>query len=232
MENILSKIQKLLAKAASTDSIHEREALLLKAQELLLEYNLDMSQVETLSGHEDIREESTFYSELWETNLLHCIAVNNFCETMRFTSSKKINVMGKPSNIAVVIYLYKFFHRSLIELGMKAYLKMCEERCNGLEPSKKIKDKYLLDYMLGGVQGINQRMKEQKEESSKDAGVYGIMVISDKKLEEYSYAKYPNQRKGRGLRLNTHSTGYCDGYRDGHGITSYNAVTSGAKQLR
>lgn len=230
-ENILSKIQKLLAKAASTDSIHERESLLLKAQELLQEYNLDMSQVENLEAkQEGIQEDQAQYQDEWERLLINRIAVNNFCKTMSFPSDKKINIIGKSNNIGVVIYLYKFFHHSLLELSMKAYIEMCNEKLEGMQPSKKIKAGFLKEYLIGGVDGISYKMAQQK--ASAASNIQAIMVINDKKVEEYFKIAYPKTTQMKSVKIAAHSNAYGKGYEAGKNINTYNAVTSGAKQLK
>jgi hypothetical protein len=233
-ENILLKIQKLLAKAASTDSLEESESLVLKAQALLQEYNLDMLQVENLELKEEgIREDSAGYQYEWERLLVNRIAINNFCKTMSFPSENKINVIGKSNNISVVIYLYKFFHQRLLELSIKSYIEMCKERCNGLEPSKAVKKNYLKEYLIGGVNGIGSKMEEQKYNAQKESSnLTSLMIINDKKVEEYYKSAYPHTRQMRSVRITANSTAYSKGFNDGKNINTYNAVTSGAKQLK
>lgn len=57
MDNITNKINALFAKAESTDSTHEAEALLAKAQELMIKHAID---AELLGERKDSREEVAF----------------------------------------------------------------------------------------------------------------------------------------------------------------------------
>lgn len=231
-ESIIKKIQKLLAKASSTDSIHEREALLLKAQELLLEYNLDASHLD-LKVEVGILEEQLNYYDDWESTLLRVIAKNNFCRTVRQPWNKKINVIGKSNNISVCIYLHKFFNSTLLELSIKSYMKMCDERLGGQDPSKAQKNKYLNEYLLDGVHGIAYKMRMQKEEAMNNAKVSDLILINDTDVQKYVDEKYPNLRKSRGGSYNPMGSGYSNGFNDGSNIKTGNSrVTSGVKQIK
>jgi hypothetical protein len=81
MEKIIDKIRKLLALAGNNDSGAEREAALNKAHQLLLQHNLDMSQVA-----DKVEEVSAFNNAMgfnpspWIRTIVNSIAELYFCK--------------------------------------------------------------------------------------------------------------------------------------------------------
>lgn len=232
-QSIIKQIQAILAKAASTDSLEERDSFILGAQKLLQKYNLDMSHVTTTIDDKGntISEDSLDFKERWETELMDAIARNNFCKVIWWDKLNRLNVVGKPGNIAVVVYLYKFYHMTLLELSIKSYLQMCKERCNGLEPSKKVKKNYIYEYLIGGCQGIGAKLRKQKQEAKENGEMAALMVLNDGAVDEYFEQKYPKCKEAKAISVSVKSAAWSNGYSDGSNINTYNAVTSGAKQI-
>lgn len=78
---VLEKVRKLLDKAASSEHPPEQEAFQKKAEELLLQHNLDAAMVDRSGGQsgarEDARVRGGFYA--WQQELWKAVAELNFC---------------------------------------------------------------------------------------------------------------------------------------------------------
>lgn len=240
-ESLIKKIKALLDKANSTDSLPEKEAFMLGVQRLLQQHNIDIRKIENIETDDfSVKEDSLIYSDLWEAKLVHVIAVNNFCQTVRNVSDKKVNVIGRKENIEVVITMFQFFANSLLQLSVNSYNKMIEDAKKeyGIDvkkvPGHKEKmNMYLSDYMIGGVDGINAKMREQKQEEIRKNEKYNaVLRINDSAVQEYVSKKYPNLRKGKAMKRNDKSNGYNNGYKDGKSLSPHSNINSRNSYIR
>ena len=232
-ESILKKIKGLMDKANSTDSMAEKETFMMKAQELLLKYNLDSEKVTSYEQvkKEGIEEEKISYQEEWEINLLSGICRNNFCRIVIHPSAQKISCIGKPSNVNVCLYLFSFFRNAILELSIKAYTAFLNEvnEDGDVRLPKNHKMKYLTSYIAGAVDGVTSKMSSQMRIAKNNSDV-GLMVInSDKELEKYFEVHYPRLGSFRGSRAGTvNANGYGRGHADGSNLNASKGI--GTKQ--
>src|SRR5439155_27189213 len=94
---VLTKIKKLLALSASSNP-NEAALAAAKAQELLMQHNLTMSQVET---HGESKYGEAFVktgSRVWRRLLLAVIARNNFCEMVYDAATSQAILIGESHN--------------------------------------------------------------------------------------------------------------------------------------
>jgi hypothetical protein len=242
--SILKKIKALMDKAASTDSIAEKESFMLGAQKLLQKYNLDMSEVQTFqSDDRKVMEDIISYSDDWERNLMSAIARNNFCRILLNTYDLQIIVIGKTDNVGVCIYIFNFFRSALLELSVKAYLGFLESLNDGLKkkvkiPEKKLnalKEKYIHDYLYGGVDGVKDKLELQKKTAEiENANLRGLMVTNEREISVYVDEKYGRflGRARQSNKGNQSSGAYSQGRKDGFGISQGNtALNSGTKRI-
>lgn len=234
-QSIIEKIQKLIAKAQGTDSPQEAETFMLHAQKLMQEYNLEMSHVEK-SGSTDkrITEEIFGYTMRWEATLMDIIARNNFCKSMN--NSSQIYIFGRPENVNVSHYLFNFFKSKMMELGMASFASHFKERLElvKLLSAKKIEKmkvdfekKYMNDYMLGAIDGIEERMDEQAREASRNnSGMAGLVLSSEEEIMAYIRSKYKISygRYDSGPSGSRSGFGYENGVKDGKSISASKAI--------
>jgi hypothetical protein len=235
MEGIVSKIKKLIDKASSTDSQAEKDALMLKAQELLQNYNLE---IETVISHTDdkgnvIVENDLKYEYDWELLLLDYISKNNFSKMLFWTKLKEAGVIGKAHNVSAVIYLFQFYKRALLELSIKSYESYIKERrillrSLGLNfdtlAKKSFKNDYLKSYLERGVEGINAKMIEQKRAAQKEnSKLTDIIIYNDKAVEKFVAEKY-KKIKSTDLSGDESGIGYEKGFEDGKSIEVFSAI--------
>jgi hypothetical protein len=138
MSKILDKIKKLYDKSLSAKELGnqaEAEAFLAKATELLAEHNLSFSDLKS----DEEKEEEIFFDEeqgrhfplydkpeqgRWRMDLLATLAKNNFCTCIyrgNGTAYFRGFLIGTPTNIEIVRYLYEISQNLFPELAAQSY---------------------------------------------------------------------------------------------------------------
>lgn len=239
-EGTLKRIKNLLDKADSTDSIHEKDACMLKIQELLQNHNLELSFVQGIRD-DKFQEVVVKYEDRWQADLICVICINNFCKGIITNKSEPknlgtFNVIGKSININVCLYMYDFYKNNLLKLSVFAYKDYLEKKKLELEnmgidldtiPQAKFKNTFLKDYLSGGVTGICSKMQKQKKEAEMlNPDLKSLVLISDADLEKEYEDKYPERRKSRSQKVKNYSA-YMNGYNDGKSIIYGSGVNSG-----
>ena len=118
---VLTKIKKLLALSTSSNP-NEAASAAAKAQELLMQHNLTMSQIET-HGQESQYCEAFVNtgSRVWRRLLLTAIAQSNFCDVVYDPRIKSTALIGEAHNQEVVVYLYDYLIGQLEPMALTAY---------------------------------------------------------------------------------------------------------------
>lgn len=169
-ETKIGKIQALLAKAESTDSPHEAEALIAKAQELMTRYSIDEAVLRTSKTGTD-REDAVVTD--WEVcgpyakakaTLLGCVARNNGCKIVQGAKlnsdqNLRVYIAGFPADIARTQDLYT-------SLLIVAQTDMIRER--RLNPNVHGKS-FAHSFWLGFASRINQRLAAMKASATAEA---------------------------------------------------------------
>ena len=103
-ESLLFKIKALLNKAESSDSQEEKDAFMMKAQDLIHKNGLTHEKVlaerwDSKSGfkEEDIIEERVSYEEEWDRKLMQSISEGNMCKVIMNSGKKLIYIIGFES---------------------------------------------------------------------------------------------------------------------------------------
>lgn len=177
---ILAKVQKLLALAGNNPNENEANAAYAKAQALIAEYNLDMSQslgekVEfavmacTHSNNEGYRKH------------LACIIAENF-RVKAFVQNGTVNFFGLKLDVEVAVevfnHAYRYSHNRGLYMERKA-------RANGMS-TKGVANSYWRGFMQG--------LKEVLDEQCKALMIITPSEVENKWAEEYM----PTMRKGVG----------------------------------
>ena len=113
-EKIKGKIQKLLAKADSTDSPQEAENLFVKANELMIKFKIsqfdidELNQVDTGAVETNQIEFGKVSLEgKWEIDLMAAICEHQGCDYTWKTWSKVFTVYGSKEDTEMAIYFFE-----------------------------------------------------------------------------------------------------------------------------
>ena len=244
-DSIMHKIKHLIEKSKSSDSQAESDSFMLKAQELLAKYNLDSYHV---TSYEQVKKEGVMEDKIshggdWEYQLLKAISRNNFCKNIIHTKTL-CSVIGFPSNVEVVNFLFDFFRKEIMDLGMKAYsmflyendvdADMLSDINKGRKKAGKKtnhQEQFIEDYLFGAVYGVKKKMEDAQAEQAKGNGEFGIMLSGQNDaVQKYIEEHYPFCGSARVGNGRGDSGAFSLGSRDGYGIQR-TGLGSGQKRI-
>ena len=212
---VLTKIKKLLA--LSTSSNPNKAALAAaKAQELLMQHNLTMSQVETHGSESQYCEAFVKTgSRVWRRLLLTAIAQNNFCEVIYDPRIKSAALIGEPHNQEVVTYLHNYLVGQLEPMAATAYK---------LSLTTMHAKSWLDSFYVGAVNAIYERLVAQKNEMAAASNACkSLVVVKDAKLQAAVRKFYPSIKTGQAKRIRS-SNGYHEGVEAGKRVALSKAI--------
>lgn len=174
IEKMLGKVQKLLALAGNNPSDEEAKAAALKAQQLIAQYNLDMSQAVGDKGFKySLIQAVHSNNEGYRSPLATILAQNFSCKAILI--GNMVNFFGRDGDVQVCAevynYLYKFSHGVGLKLERKA-------REQGLS-TKGVAN----SYWQGFMSGIRAELGRQSE---------ALAIIVPKDVVEGFAEKFPN----------------------------------------
>ena len=228
-ENIMHRIKKLLnlANVKQNDSPQEAAQAASKAQELLFTYNLEMVDIEGINlqvpeGYEKTESilNSNKLTNSWKSGLFFGVAKNNFCKAVGHPGERKISLIGKPSNIQIVVYLYEYLEREIERLATNYVKYILTKKASSHR-----------NFCYGAMEIIRIRLAWQKEQNEKASEKStALVVVKDKELSKEVKKHFPNlQRRSNSIRI-VNRTAYLSGRTAGQGIAINQGVCSPSRK--
>ena len=183
MANITDKIQKLLNLAGNNPNEQEAKAALLKAQELMAQYNIDM---DGLHKEEKIVHKlvSTAVKAHKLNNALAVVIADSFaCKTIIVDG--KLSFFGREDNAEASASAFSFAFKAMKRGGDKA------TRDNGYQPGHNGAAHYYNSYVLGFIHGLKKAMDAQ----TVALAVVVPQDVKDKFDERFKERKYYHSSK-------------------------------------
>lgn len=244
-EKLIDKVRKLIAKAESTDSQAEADALMMRANQILLEHNLSMSSVEMDEEENRITEEShaTRFGEnkhegnQWEFLLMSTLCCHNMCgcilHVQKGVPGGTISIIGKPGNAETVLYLFDVARETIRRLSKQAYSsyrKGIMEEYDDHEEQALLKSEILAyrmpwirNYLKGAALGLNAKLESQKEKIVEESGVadqFALMVLdNDKAIDAFKDKFYGDKLTDKKKATVANQEAFELGMRDGENIS-------------
>ena len=232
LEGIKSKIEKLFNKAESAKemgSLQEAEIFMAKAQDILMKYNVDKSQLNL--GFEqgnpclvdrlnmpDLHGWSKSDGK-WLIRLYNYVAVNNFCKVVAH-GNFTLSIIGEPANVDVVKYMVANIVPKIKQLRLKAW-----KEYNGPEKTNSFKR----GYYAGAATGIYTKLRDLMEANkAKYDGLEGIIKMHNVVVDEKTADEFGRLRSSKSRKLSSVS-GFNQGHSDSKGI-SINKGVGGSRQ--
>lgn len=218
-EKIIETIKKLLALGGNNPNEAERNAAIAKANELMLRYNLERSQLEKedLSEYED--------QDMNTQGVAGCRLIRSICKEFFFVDmvlyarQKKWCFVGTKTNVEIAIYM--FWHiKSKFDEAWKSYRKQASEIAHH---SKN-------DYYMGLYQGLRHKLEDEKARLKQEEG---LVWVGDPNIKKYEIEKWGNKlSQASNYHMNSGSSGDRSakdhGYEQGRKMQLSKGISHGA----
>lgn len=203
MEEIVKKIEKLLALAGNNPNEHEALAAALKAQELIAKYNVS---IDCLGAKKEMQKIGTARHTngkgyKWRYRLAEIVARNFRCKVF-LLNNVDVVFYGYESDSKAALATFSF----LFKVGNKLSAKYCNEYKKTHVNANGVRNTYLKGYCAGIANAL-------------DAQCTALMVIVPQEVEE-QFAEATKSVKPKHVTYNIKkdSAIYIDGKRDGRTV--------------
>lgn len=170
LDEIQEKIAKLLNKAESAKelgSLEEAAAFTAKVSELLMKYNLSLSDIKGKKDKDDVEANKINLADLhgynktegdWIVQLYNCIAKFNLCRVIKINKGDALAIMllGDKYNVETVVFISSQLVNRLKILQRQRFKEYSE--AGG--PEKK--GTFKRAYFIGAINAIWDKLEEQK----------------------------------------------------------------------
>jgi hypothetical protein len=181
--NIIAKIQKLLAKAGSTDSPQEAEALFTMAQSLMVKHRIEQSALNVTDESEVLHNAvQCFKFRLegnWEVKLASTIARPNCCDTIYNKHTGVITFYGVQQDIDLVLYLFETTRETFRRISKSEFRKGTKE--NTIQDGK---NKFIRSFLLGACYGLSTKIQQMTAQHVEESGSKGYEIMITSALEK------------------------------------------------
>lgn len=222
-QNIIRKVKGLLAIAKDHKNDEESQSAFILAQKLMIQYGIEVSEVEDESLEKDERsigEESvTVFKRLywWERRLAQIIAQNfrvkYFLNSQRIGRQQKRRIVfygfGRDLELSKEMYLLAY---EVLVFHSKEYIHQYYQKNDCLKRDRYVTESLKSSYINGFLLGLEERFAEQVSELRQ---VYELLVLVPEAVEE-AYAKYSSDW-GKSLSLRAPAVEVSEAYQKGYG---------------
>lgn len=235
-ESVIEIVKRMQAKAESQAStMAEIEAFARKANELILEYNLQASELADTPDNPVaafINTPFTLTGNMadveWKRQLVYTLARANFCQAVYTPKTRLMHIVGEQSNIEVVEYLYEFIWKQIQKLS----------RANWVENKSYAytmnigEGKWRVTFCNGAAHGIGDKLREERDAWTQTADNHmALVVVKDAHLAEAMSNFYPRLGRGRAT-TNASDAAYNAGHNAGRNMQLRRGVGTGSNNPR
>jgi hypothetical protein len=227
---IISRIKKLMRHAESAKklgSLEEAETFSAKVEELMIEYNIELSQIDldkdtSYNEHEfdkwqyseKINYKDNQAGQRWRLDLVAVLSKHNFCNYVFNSGTKTFKIYGQMENVDTVVWMYNFLSIGLYHLAVKLY-----NIPNFDLDYRKIYNNnryfFLKDWLSGAVQGINNKLQKQKDDSIYSDKITGLVLYNNEALVRFLTSTNKNVKTVNLKAIQIIGPAYEDGIKAG-----------------
>lgn len=212
------KIKKLLSLATSSNE-HEAQAAMAKAQQLMVEHNIALSDVQNVDKNALKRDTDIVYSPRknpWILSLSNLIAMNYRCSTfvehdLDKPQTRHLSFVGMEEDLEICLIVFNYALDCITsEINTK------KKHLKSLNMSQKNITSACNGYAYGFIQGLHEMFEEQKKEFSELNKKWELVVCCppevNKKLQELGSKRTQfNSKQSNYLSKNDYDKGKKDG---------------------
>ena len=214
---IIARIKKLMRHAESAKklgSLEEAETFSAKVEELMLEYNIELSQValDDKEGEfdkwmygEKVSYKDNQAGQRWRLNLVEVLCKYNFCNYTWNARSHTFRVYGRMENVDTVVWMYNFLSIGLLRLAQEAHVKR-----DTMDQVMYGQNRYsfLKDWLVGAVVGLDRKFRLQREKSAHAEQIGGLVLFNKEALAKFLKTPDP---KVKAVKMKTINVGSAYG---------------------
>lgn len=205
-KSIIEKIMKVYNKSKNNPSEYEAKAAILKVQEMLAKYNLEMKDLSIEEDHKVDEVRSGQKSRWWHGRLGSILAKNFKCRIYTLTGNgKTIVFVGKETDINICLQTFEYTKKAV---NYNCKIHMAKRRFRKKENIKMAKESFI----EGFIEGLGRALKEQKNNNN-----WGLVLQVPEEVQEY-YNNIEFTGKVYYIRKDDKKTderAYIDGYNKG-----------------
>lgn len=212
MDEILSKIQKLLALAGNNPSEAEAQSAALMAQRLIAKYNVDMSG---LSGDEKINYKLMAAkhpnNEGYRSRLAVIIADNFRCKPILM--GLVIHFFGREGDVDACVEVFNYLYKVSHNKGLKLEREARKEGRN----THGVANAYWDGFMAGLKESLDRQCK-------------ALMIVTPQDVKDKFNERFSNAREGTRFgqrRMGFNRSVYNAGYEDGKTAMDKRSLNAG-----
>lgn len=184
MEDVILKIQKLLALSKSSND-NEAQTAMMMAQRLLIKYKLSIKDIEQYKNElikvNENRTGIRFRGSNWKSNLSQVIADNFGCYLFYRTGrTHEICFYGKEEDVIICNIILDYAIKCINSNGDKLIKKLKKDR------RRKYFNGIKNDYALGFIRGLDERFEAQLQSNKEWALVLVKNQVVIDKYNEFS----------------------------------------------
>lgn len=210
-EKIVNRIKKLLALSDNNSNPEEAKSALLKAQELMAKYGIEITNDEDKPEY-DQKCATTPKDKGFKAPLAVIIGENFRCKPIMV--GKIVYFIGHKDDVKICIDAFNFAYKVAKKNGDKEY-KRC--KTEGLETKNVFNS-----YVMGFLKGLKEAL---------DAQCQALMIIVPEDVNEEFTRRFPATKNYKGGIKNNKATGfnsdsYVKGHKDGKNFGTKKQVTA------
>lgn len=223
-KSVIDKIAKLLRLAERAGTPGEAAAAAAQAQRMMQKYKIAQAEVAADSGTPDekVHEYSGLFATgprmpTWVVFLARSVARSVDCRTFtrwwygdtfpRRRERSVISLVGRPSDIAVAQYMFKYLHREIERLTQEA---LATGAIYGRTGS--------VNFRLGAVYAIQEKLKASKAEVRAEATSTALVKLDSDNAAVEAYMRAMKLKKGRVARISADDEARALGHEAGSSI--------------
>lgn len=192
LDKIKDKLRKLIAKQESAEklgNLAEAEAFASKISELMMEYQIELHELQTESAQNiDIDHTIFFTSDLtarnesdWIRRLYNACAIGANCKVLYHKGNLyTITIVGDEMSIETLHFMVAQLSVKLRTLARSTYTIYKKE---GKTFDKR--NTFIRSFLKGAPFGIKEQLESQRENYRKQEQTAGIVLASDARLNDY-----------------------------------------------
>lgn len=196
-DTILDRIRKVQGYLKS-DNPNEAAVAAAKLSELLLKYNLELSDIPEKERPKDPFANTATDNEGkrladWRITLASSIARANLCRIV--ISGSTIRWLGRQSNVEVAQYIYTTCADDLQRICDGLWIAIYDLlKQGGVDKEDRIHGKtWKADFLAGAANGVKQKLREEMDQwISENDNVNALITVNDRELANYVRAQYPS----------------------------------------